>query len=136
MIEMARKRKATPKQTVVNAFVLFRVPRHGSISYSELYQALTADIEQAKSDGFHFDKWCRLSLDAALRFIFSRHLLSTSDLQRVLNATNQKNIGHVEVQWNERTERYVRRLPPRIARMMGRLPTSNILLLMAGAAKE
>jgi hypothetical protein len=116
-----------PNQTLVNAFIISRVPITNSISYGTLNINLLKDIELAREKGFDFLKYSRRATsECMLRFIIERRLLSHSV---------SVNSGDGRVTRNDRSEAYMRRLPKRVISMIDKLPTTDLLVLLAGSAE-
>lgn len=109
-----------PKQTVVNAFVIWRVPVSMPISKADLLKNLNEDIKTSReSADFTFSFFSRRATpEGMLKFLVQRNLLSEKD-------------GLVFR--NDRTKRYVARLPSDVARLINTLPVSDPLILLAGA---
>lgn len=113
---------APPNQTVVNAFIISRVPASASIRYSDLNINLGKDIAAAREKGFNFYKYSRQATpECMLRFIIERGLLS------------YKGGEHGAVSRNEKSEHYMRRLHKRVVNIIDKLPVSDPLTLLAGS---
>lgn len=113
-----------PKQTVVNAFIISRVPISSPITYAALNVNLLKDIEQAREKDFDFFKYSRrATAECMLRLLIDRKLLSHSG----------GDAG--EVRRTDRAEAYMRRLPKRIINMLDKLPLSDPLILLAGSSE-
>jgi hypothetical protein len=113
-----------PNQTVVNAFIISRVPISSPITYSSLNINLLKDIEQAKEKGFNFFKFSRrATAECMLRFLIDRKLLSHTGGD------------NGQVRRTERAEAYMRKLPKRIINMLDKLPMWDPLILLAGSAE-
>ena len=52
-------RGSPPNQTIVNAFIISRVPMTNSLTYATLNRNLLKDIEQSREKGFDFFKHSR-----------------------------------------------------------------------------
>lgn len=113
-------KKNLPKQTVANAFVIWRVPNSMPIKKADLLKNLEEDIERSTtSTGFCFTQFSRRATpDRTLKFLLQRNLLS------------EKN-GLIFR--NDRTKRYVARLNPKVTRLIDTLPVCDPLILLAGA---
>ena len=109
-----------PKQTVANAFIIQRVPISMSISRDALLVNLDQDIKEAAENvGFLFTWFSRRATpERMLKFLLQRSLLSEMD-------------GLISR--NERTKRYVARIPKSVVRLIDTLPVSDPLTLLAGA---
>jgi len=114
------KQNSLPKRTVVNAFIIWRVPENMSITKDMLLANIEQDIEDAaercKFSYTFFSR--RESAHRSLKFILQRNLLS------------EKN-GLISR--NDRTKRYMARLPERVVSLIDQLPVSDPLTLLAGA---
>ena len=123
MTKKIRKRKPA-SHTVANAFIISRVPRHGSISYAALKNNVTKDLNSAKESGYDIGANFRLSVDAQITHLCRRFLLSMDE-------------STAEISWNERTERYMRRKADKnVMRVLERAPMCNPLILIAGSVPE
>lgn len=113
-------KKTPPKQSVANAFVIWRVPISIPIKRLDLLKNLEEDIAlSSESVGFHFATFSRrASADRTLKFLLQRSLLSEK--------------GGLIFR-NGRTKRYVARLDPKVSRLVDTLPVSDPLILLAGA---
>jgi len=117
-------RGAPPNQTVVNAVIISRVPASSSIRYNDLLANLGKDIAEARLKGFDFYKHSRqASPECMLRFIIERGLLSYTG-----------GGGSGAVSRNDKTERYMSRLHKRVINIVDKIPMSDPLTLLAGAA--
>lgn len=142
MVKPKRKKSKLPKQTVVNVFVISRVPENGApITYGELYKTLERDLELAAEKGFKFESWSKLSLRAAVRAVFDRYLLSCPEAYRILDRStylskeSEVELAGLLVTRNERTVRYMNKVPPKVRDIVDKIPTSNLLMLLAGMAE-
>ena len=114
---------APPNQTVVNAFIISRVPASSSIRYSDLISNLSKDIVEAREKGFNFYKYSRQATpECMLRFIIERGLLSYAGGQ------------HGAVSRNDKSENYMKRLKKRAVNIIDKLPLCDPLTLLAGSA--
>ena len=117
-------RGAPPNQTVVNGFIISRVPITNGIVYSSLIVNLLKDIEQSREKGFDFFKFSRRAHpETMVRFLVDRKLLSHTGGD------------HGRVCRTEQSETYMKRLPKRVVRMLDKLPLSDPLMLLAGSAE-
>jgi hypothetical protein len=115
---------APPNQTVVNAFIIGRVPASSSIRYGDLLTNLGKDIVEAKGRGFNFYKYSRQATpECMLRFIIERGLLSYAG-----------GGDRGAVSRNDKSEAYMRRLHKRVTNLMDKLPLCDPLTLLAGSA--
>jgi hypothetical protein len=112
--------KTLPKQSVANAFVIWRVPISMPIRKVDLLKNLEDDIERsAESEDFYFGVFSRRATpDRTLKFLVQRNLLSEKS-------------GLISR--NDRTKRYVARLDPKVAKLIDTLPVCDPLILLAGA---
>lgn len=115
--------KGLPKQTVAQAFVVWRVPISMPIERSMLLKNLAQDIEDAAEQcDFHFSAYSRrASAERTLKFVLQRNLLSEK---------------HGLISRNDRTKRYVARLPDKVVDLIDKLPVCDPLILLAGAGDE
>lgn len=114
--------KALPKQTVAQAFVIWRVPSGMAILRDMLLKNIEQDIEDSVVHGFTFSDYSRrATAERTLKFVLQRNLLSERN-------------GLITR--NDRTKRYVARLPERVADLIDRLPVCDPLTLLAGASRE
>ena len=114
------KKDALPKRTVANAFIIWRVPENMAITKEMLLKNIDDDIESsAEQCGFSYTYFARReSPTRTLKFILERNLLT------------EKN-GLITR--NDRTKRYMARLPERVVQLIDQLPVSDPLTLLAGA---
>jgi len=112
--------KNLPKQTVVQAFVIRRVPLSMAITKEMLLKNIEQDIvDSAENHGFVFTSFSRrASADRTLKFVIERELL-----------TEENGL----ITRNKRTIRYVARLPDKVVELIDRLPVCDPLILLAGA---
>lgn len=116
-----------PKQTVCQAFVLRRVPKTIAIEYGMLLSNINQDIEDSEEQhGFQFSQFSRRATpEWILKFLLQRKLLS-----------RRKTDEGVMISRNERTERYVARLPERVVALIDKLPVCDPLILLAGITED
>ena len=109
-----------PKQTVAQAFVLWRVPISMAISKEMLLKNIDKDIEDsAVKHGFRFADYSRRATPSrTLKFLLQRKILT------------EKN-GLITR--NKRTKRYVARLHEGVIELIDTLPICDPLTLLAGA---
>jgi hypothetical protein len=111
-----------PNQTLVNAFIISRVPISSSIGFETLKQNLTKDITESAERGFNFYKHSRrATLECMLRFIVDRGLLALSTKG--------------EIKRTPRAQSYMARLPKRVVNIIDKLPMTDALTLLAGSAE-
>ena len=114
--------KALPKQTVAQAFVIWRVPSGMPICREMLLKNIDQDIEDSAELGFLFSDYSRRATShRTLKFVLQRNLLS------------EKN-GLITR--NDRTKRYMARLPEKVVDLLDRLPVCDPLNLLAGTSRE
>ena len=111
-----------PKQTVAQAFVIWRVPIGMAISLEMLLKNIDDDIDRAAAEhAFHFSTFSRRATPArTLRFVLERDLLT--ERQGLITR-------------NDRTKRYIARLPEEVVDLIEGLPVSDPLILLAGASR-
>lgn len=114
------KKKTLPKRTVVNAFIIWRVPENMPITKEMLLENIESDIENSEENcGFSYSHFSRREKPSrSLKFILQRKLLS------------EKN-GLITR--NHRTSRYMSKLPERVVSLIDRLWVCDPLTLLAGA---
>ena len=114
------KKDTLPKRTVANAFIIWRVPENMAITREMLLANIETDIESsAELCGFSYTHYARRESPArSLKFLLQRSLLS------------EKN-GLITR--NDRTKRYMARLPEGVVHLIDQLPVSDPLTLLAGA---
>lgn len=135
MVKTMSRRK-TPRQTVVNALIISRAPHNGApITYDELLTSLRRDIARAKEHGFDFEKWSKLSIVAALRFVIQRNLLTCPEAAQIIVGRPEKDLARLLVYRNERTASYLTKVPKRVKDMVDAVPASNLLVMLAGMAE-
>jgi len=112
-----------PNQTLVNAFIISRVPISASIGHDTLMHNLNKDAADSAEKGFFFYKHSRrATMDSMLRFIIDRGFLSLSggDLRTIKRT--------------DRAQAYMAKLPKRVVNIIDRLPMTDALTLLAGSA--
>jgi len=116
---MTTKRDEPPKRTVANAFIIWRVPEHMSITREMLLENIDTDIENSfEQCGFSYAHYARReSPSRTLKFIIQRNLLSEK---------------HGLISRNDRTKRYMARLPESVTKLIDQLPVCDPLTLLAG----
>lgn len=109
-----------PKQTVAQAFVIWRVPQRMPISKEMLLRNIKQDIEDSdEQHGFVFSEYSRrASAERTLKFVLERSLLTEA-------------AGLISR--NDRTVRYVKKLPKKVVELIDQLPVCDPLILLAGA---
>lgn len=114
--------KDLPKQTVAQAFVLWRVPASMPIEKEMLLKNLDQDIlDSAEQCDFHFSKFSRRATpERTLTFLLQRNLLSEK---------------HGLISRNDRTARYIKKLPKKVVELVDTLPVCDPLILLAGAGE-
>jgi hypothetical protein len=115
--------KDLPKQTVAQAFVLWRVPVSMPISREALLSNLEQDIEDSADDhDFRFTDYSRRATpERTLKFLLQRSLLT-------------ERAGFISR--NDRTKRYIARLPEAVVAFVDRLPICDPLTLLAGTSRK
>lgn len=108
-----------PNQTVANSFIIWRVPAAGPISKERLLQNIESDIKaSAERRTFLFSKFSRrATAERTLRFVLQRGLL-----------TERSGM----IYRNDRTVRYINRLPKKVSNLLDTLPIGDPLTLLAG----
>jgi len=112
--------KDLPKQTIVQAFIIRRVPLAMPITRSMLIKNVEQDIKDSvERCGFQFADYSRRATPSrTLNFILERCLL-----------TEKSGL----ISRNDRTKRYVARLPEKVVNLIDSLPVCDPLILLAGA---
>jgi hypothetical protein len=137
MTSVATRKKAKakiPPQAVANLFVISRVPEAGWITYGDLMKAVEKDAAAAEKHGFSFRAWSKLTPRALFRYLVDKRLLSCELASLVLDNKPPEILARLRVSQNDRTKRYTAKTRPEVHAKLERLPISNILLLIAGAA--
>lgn len=111
------------KQTIVQAYILTRVPPLMAIPRDLLMKNIHRDIEEAAEEhDFDFSYYSRRATpERTLKFLLQRKLLTER------NGTISR---------NKRTERYLARLHESEAALIDALPVGDPLILLAGAGDE
>lgn len=115
--------KNLPKQTVAQAYILTRVPPEMAIPREMLLANIKKDIEDAAENyDFHFAHFSRRSTpERTLKFLIQRRLLT-------------ERAGTISR--NDRSEKYLARLPEAVSDLIDDLPVGDPLILLAGVAKR
>lgn len=124
-----RTRSTPPHHTVANVFIISRVPESGEIQYESLIKSINKDVESASDEGLDITKYFNLSIDAQIRSLVRRSLLS------IVPGDGSFLMSDSKVRWNERTSRYMRRAHRGAHRVVSKVPVSNALLLLAGISE-
>lgn len=115
--------KNLPKQTVAQAFILTRVPPVSPINRELLLKNIYKDIEDAAEEhDFHFTHFSRRATpERTLKFLLQRKLLTERS---------------GTIARNDRTEKYLARLPDPVTALIDSLPVNDPLTLLAGASRK
>lgn len=118
-----KTRSQLPNQSVVNAFIIWRVPASMPIKKVDLLANITQDVKgSATQNSFYFNQYSRRATPKGmLKFLLERKLLSEK--------------GGL-IYRNDRTKNYIAKLPPAVVKLIDSLPVSDPLILLAGAGDE
>lgn len=119
-VPKGKRNKGLPNQTVANAFLIRRVPATMPIDKATLLKNVAEDIQKADEAGtFRFAEFSRRATpERTLKFLVQRKLLEDKNGM---------------IARNDRTKRYVARLPKKVEDLIDSLPVSDPLILLAGA---
>jgi len=120
MTKQKKKKNPLPPRTVANAFIIWRVPANMAITREMLLGNIEIDIESsAEKCGFSYTYFARRETPTrTLKFLLERNLLTESN-------------GLITR--NDRTKRYMDKLPEKVVQLIDQLPVCDPLTLLAGA---
>ena len=115
--------KGLPKRSVCQAFILWRIPAEIPIERETLLANLEKDIERAEEthDFVYADFSRRETPQRSIKFLLQRGLL-----------TERRGL----ISRNDKTKRYIAKLPQEVVDLIEALPVSDPLMLLAGARSE